>query len=53
MLHRLQTFYRNGYYRIDMEAKKLRKDHMICLLNNSASGIDEEMKDISEINELY
>lgn len=23
MLHRLQTFYRNGYYRIDMEAKKL------------------------------
>ena len=37
----------------DMELKKLRKDHMICLFNNSASGIDEDMNDISEINGLY
>jgi len=36
-----------------MEFKKLRKDHIVCLFNNSASGIDEDMNDISEINGLY
>ena len=49
----IYSWYKGNIFDEDMELKKLRKDHMICLFNNSASGIDEDMNDISEINELY
>ena len=49
----IYSWYKGNVFGEDMELKKLRKDHMICLFNNSASGIDEDMNDISEINELY
>ena len=49
----LYSWYKGNIFGEDMELKKLRKDYMICLFNNSAAGIDEDMNDISEINELY
>jgi len=36
-----------------METKILRKDHMICLFNNSASGVDEHINEIDEVKKLW
>ena len=47
------SWYKGNVYPDDMEKKILRKDHMICLFNNSAQGIDEHMHEISELNGLY
>jgi len=49
----IYSWYKGNIYNEDMEFKKLRNDHIVCLFNNSASGIDEDMNDISEINGLY
>ena len=47
------SWYKGNIYPNDMEKKILRKDHMICLFNNSAAGIDEHMHEISELDGLY
>jgi len=47
------SWYKGNVYPTDMEKKVLRKDHMICLFNNSAAGVDEHMHEISELNGLY
>ena len=47
------SWYKGNVYPVDMEKKVLRKNHMICLFNNSAAGIDEHMHEISELNGLY
>ena len=47
------SWYKGNVYPADMEKKVLRKDHMICLFNNSSAGIDEHMHEISELNGLY
>ena len=47
------SWYKGNIYPDDMEKNILRKDHMICLFNNSAQGIDEHMHEIEELNGLY
>tara|TARA_B100000902_G_C27230645_1_gene874613 strand:- start:525 stop:1256 length:732 start_codon:yes stop_codon:yes gene_type:complete len=47
------SWYKGNVHPDDMNNKILRKDHMICLFNNSAAGIDEHMHEISELNGLY
>ena len=47
------SWYKGNIYPDDMDKNILRKDHMICLFNNSAQGIDEHMHEIEELNGLY
>lgn len=47
------SWYKGNIYPNDMKKNVLRKDHMICLFNNSAQGIDEHMHEIEELNGIY
>ena len=49
----IYSWYKGNVYPHDMETKILRKDHMICLFNNSASGIDEHINEIDEVKKLW
>jgi len=47
------SWYKGNMYPNDMQEKVLRKDHMICLFNNSTKDVYEHMHEISELNGLY
>ena len=49
----IYSWYKGNIYPEDMYKKVLRENCMICLFNNSASGIDEHMDEVKEINGLY
>ena len=48
----IYSWYKGNVYPNDMEIKKLRKDHVICLFNNS-SETGEHMYEIQEIKSLW
>jgi hypothetical protein len=47
------SWYKGNIFPDDMEINKLRKDHVICLFNNSSAGIDEHMDEIEEQKDLW
>lgn len=47
------SWYKGNAYPHDMDINILRKDHMICLFNNSSVGIDEHINEIDEVKELW
>jgi hypothetical protein len=49
----IYSWYKGNIYPEDMFKKVLREDHIMCLFNNSASGIDEDMSEVEEIIGLY
>ena len=49
----IYSWYKGNIYPEDMYKKVLRENCMICLFNNSASGIDEHMDEVKELNGLY
>ena len=49
----IYSWYKGNVYPHDMEINTLRKDHMICLFNNSAAGIDEHINEIDDVKELW
>ena len=49
----IYSWYKGNMYPDDMQEKVLRKDHMICLFNNSTKDVYEHMHEISELNGLY
>ena len=49
----MYSWYKGNIYPEDMFTKVLREECMICLFNNSASGIDEHMNQVEELNGLY
>jgi hypothetical protein len=48
----IYSWYKGNIYSSDMETKKLRNDHIVCLFNNSAET-NEHMYDIREIKKLW
>lgn len=49
----IYSWYKGNVFPDDMEIKKLRTDHKICLFNNSADKIEEHMYQVDEIKELW
>lgn len=47
------SWYKGNAYPHDMDINILRKDHIICLFNNSSVGIDEHINEIDEVKELW
>ena len=47
------SWYKGNIYLNDMDFKKLRKDHTVCLFNNSTEKENEHMNQISELNNLW
>jgi len=47
------SWYKGNIYSSDMDFKKLRKDHTVCLFNNSTEKENEHMNQISELNNLW
>ena len=49
----IYSWYKGNIYPEDMFPKVLREECMICLFNNSSSGIEEHMNQVVELNGLY
>jgi len=49
----IYSWYKGNIFPDDMNPWELRKDHKICLFNNSANGGDEHMYDIAELDHLW
>ena len=50
----MYSWYKGNIFPNDMDLKKIRNDHKICLFNNSAdTKNNEHMYEIDEIKELW
>ncbi len=49
----IYSWYKGNIFPDDMDTKILRKDHTVCLFNNSAQGVDEHMDQVEEIKNLW
>ena len=47
------SWYKGNVFPHDMETKILRDNHTICLFNNSAQELDEDMYEIEELKYLW
>ena len=49
----IYSWYKGNIFQDDMEAKKIREDHKICLFNNSTVETYEDMFEIEELKKLW
>ena len=49
----IYSWYKGNVFPDDMEAKKIREDHKICLFNNSTVETYEDMFEIEELKKLW
>lgn len=49
----IYSWYKGNHLPHDMDTYILRDDHMICLFNNSANGIDEHIDEIDQVKKLW
>ena len=49
----IYSWYKGSIFPDDMEIKKIREDHKICLFNNSSRNIFEDMFEIEEVRKLW